>query len=235
MSRVSALFDLQQIDSRIDASTSRTLYLEQLLADTSSLDSAHQHVSEAETALVTARSRLKELEDIAQKQQQHATDLETKLYGGQIKGNKEMTAAQQEIETFRQRKKDTDDQTVEAMLGQEVAEAAFKSAKEKLVQAEQQDKAGHADHLREHTQLESEVAGLQAERAKHLKMAMPPDVPIYEKIRRQKQGVAVSEVMHGKLCGKCRVELPLAKQREIKGGNSIVLCPSCGRILFHKF
>lgn len=235
MSRVSALFDLQQIDSRIDASTARVLYLTQLLDDTTHLDNAHQHLSEAEAAFVTARSRLKELEDAAQKQQQHANDLEKKLYGGQIKGNKEMAAAQQEIENFRQRKKETDDQTVEAMMGLEEAEAGFKSAKEKLAQAEKEGEQGQVDHLRERDQLESEVAGLQAERAKRLKMVMPPDVPVYEKIRQQKQGVAVAEVMYGKMCGKCRVELPLAKQREIKGGNSIVLCPSCGRILFHKF
>src|SRR5437763_143374 len=131
MSRVSALFDLQQIDSRIDANNSRTSYLNQLLSDTAAIDSARQSVSEAEAALVAARSQLKELEDTAQQQQTHANDLEKNLYGGQIKGNKEMAAAQHEIETFRQRKKETDDQTVEAMMGLEEAEAEFKSAKAK--------------------------------------------------------------------------------------------------------
>ena len=235
MSRVSALFDLQQIDSRIDANTSRTSYLNQLLADTSAVDTARQAVSEAEAALVAARSHLKELEDAAQKQQSHANDLETKLYGGQIKGNKEMAAAQHEIETFRQRKKETDDQTVDAMLGLEEAEAGLKAAKAKLAQTEKEDEQGQAGHRQELRQLEAEVVGLQVERAKRLKMVMPPDVPVYEKLRQQKQGVAVAEVMYGKMCGKCRVELPLAKQREIKGGTYIVLCPSCGRILYHKF
>lgn len=235
MSRISALFDLQQTDSRIDAINSRILYLEQLLADTARLDSARQAVDEAEAALVTARSRLKELEDAAQKQQQHANDLETKLYGGQIKGNKEMAAAQHEIETFRQRKKETDDQTVEAMVGLEEAEADFRAAKEKLAQTEKEGELGRADHLREKDQLEAELVALQSERATRLKMVMPEHLPVYEKLRQQKQGVAVAEVMYGKMCGKCRVELPLAKQREVKGGLNIVLCPSCGRILFHKF
>jgi predicted nucleic acid-binding Zn-ribbon protein len=235
MTRISALFDLQQTDSRIDASNSRLLYLDQLLADTSSLDSARQALAEAEAALVTARSRLKELEGVAQNQQQHANDLEKKLYGGQIKGNKEMAAAQHEIETFRQRKKETDDQTVEAMVGLEEAEAAFKAAKEKLAQAGKDAEQDQAEHRREKAQLEVELEVLQTERTKRLKMVMPPDVAVYEKLRQQKQGVAVAEVMYGKMCGKCRVELPLAKQREIKGGTNIVFCPSCGRILFHKF
>src|SRR6476660_261551 len=153
MSRVSALYDLQQIDSRIDANVSRTSYLNQLLEDTSPLDTAHQSVSDAETALVAARSQLKELESTAQKQQQHANDLEKKLYGGQIKGNKEMAAAQQEIETFRQRNKETDDQTVEAMLGLEYAEANLKSAKEKLAQTQKEVDQGQAGHRQELGQL----------------------------------------------------------------------------------
>ncbi len=235
MSRVSALYDLQQIDSRIDANFSRSSYLDQLLADTSQLDTAHQAVSEAETALVAARSRLKELESTAQNQQQHANDLEKKLYGGQIKGNKEMAAAQQEIETFRQRKKETDDRTVEAMLLLEDAEANLKSAKEKLAQTEKEVAEGQAGHRQELAQLQTELAALQSQRTKDLRMVMPPDVPVYEKLRQQKQGVAVAEVMYGKMCGKCRVELPMAKQREVKGGTTLVTCPNCGRILYHKF
>jgi predicted nucleic acid-binding Zn-ribbon protein len=235
MSRVSALYDLQQIDSKIDADVSRTSYLNQLLSDTSQLETAHQTVSEAEAALVTARSQLKDLESTAQKQQQHANDLEKKLYGGQIKGNKEMAAAQQEIETFRQRKKETDDQTVEAMLTLEDAEAGLKAAREKLARTEKEVDQGNAGHRQELAQLQTELTELQGQRVKDLRMVMPPDVPVYEKLRQQKQGVAVSEVIYGKMCGKCRVELPMAKQREVKGGTTLVTCPNCGRILYHKF
>jgi predicted nucleic acid-binding Zn-ribbon protein len=235
MSRVSALYDLQQIDSRIDANLSRTSYLNQLLDDTSPLDTARQAVSDAETALVAARSQLKELESTAQKQQQHANDLEKKLYGGQIKGNKEMAAAQQEIETFRQRNKETDDRTVEAMVGLEDAEANLKMAKEKLAHTGKEVEQGQVGHRQELSQLQTELTGLQTQRTKELRMVMPPDVAVYEKLRQQKQGVAVAEVMYGKMCGKCRVELPMAKQREVKGGATLVTCPNCGRILYHKF
>lgn len=235
MSRVSALYELQQVDSKIDANASRTTHLNQLLEDTSKTDVATQAVSAAETAFVAARSQLKELESSAQKQQEHANDLEKKLYGGQIKGNKEMTAAQQEIETFRQRKKETDDQTVEAMLGLEDAEGTLKSAKENLGQTTKEVAQSLAAYRQELDQLQTELADLQTQRTKDLRMVMPPDVPLYEKLRQQKQGVAVAEVMYGKMCGKCRVELPMAKQREVKGGTTIVTCPNCGRILYHKF
>ncbi len=235
MSRVSVLFELQQTDSKIDSHLNSIANLEKSLADTSTVDAVRQATAEAEGQLVTARSSLRELEADAAKQETHANELESKLYGGQVKGQKEMAAAQHEIETFRQRKKDTDDRSVEAMVALETAEAGFKAAKARQASIEAEWEKALGAYREELKRLQVELEVARGEREKRLKMVMPPDVPVYEKLRQQRQGVAVSEVMMGKLCSKCRVELPMAKQRDIKGGNTLVNCPSCGRILFHKF
>ncbi len=235
MSRVSVLWELQQTDSKIDTLNTSITNIDRNLADTSAIEASRQATAEAEKNYVTARSKQRELEATAQQQEGHANDLEQKLYGGQIKGQKEMASAQTEIATYRQRKKETDDATVEAMVVLEGAEKAFKEAKEKGAATEAEwDRATKA-YREERIRLESESGNLKIEREKRAKMVMPPDMPVYEKIRQQRAGVAVAEVLNGKTCGKCRVELPMAKQREIKGGNQIVNCPSCGRILYHKF
>jgi uncharacterized protein len=235
MSRVSALFDLQQTDSKIDSHKATIVNLESAIADTSAVEKARAELGEAEAALVAARSRLHELEAEAQQQEEHANRLEKQLYDGHIKGQKEMAAAQTEIETFRKLKTETDDLSVEAMLELEVAETAFKEAKSGLAATEAEWQRAVVAYREERDRLEAELGPLQAERQKKLKMVMPPDVPIYEKLRQQKQGIAVSEVLYGKTCSKCRMELPLVRQREIKGGTVLIPCPSCGRILYHKF
>ncbi len=235
MSRVSALFDLQQTDSKIDSHTTTINSIAVALEDTSTIDAARVAVSQAETELVAARSALHELEAAAEKQAQHANKLEKDLYDGKIKGQKEMAAAQSEIVTFRQRKRETDDQSLEAMQGLEAAEAGLRAAKEKLAATEAEWQRATSAYREESARLQAELAPLHIEREKKLKMVMPPDLPLYDKLRQQKQGVAVSEVLYGKTCSKCRVELPLARQRDIKGGTNVVLCPSCGRILYHKF
>jgi predicted nucleic acid-binding Zn-ribbon protein len=235
MSRVSALYDLQQTDSKIDNHIATIANLDIAIADSSALESARAVVSAAETAFVAARSRLRELEAMAAQQEDHANKLEKQLYDGKIKGQKEMAAAQTEIDTFRKLKKETDDESVEAMVGAEETEAALKEAKEKLAATEAEWQRAVTAYREERARLDAELGPLQAERQKQLKMVMPPDIPLYEKLRQQKQGVAVSEVLYGKICSKCRMELPLVRQREIKGGTTIVPCPSCGRILYHKF
>jgi uncharacterized protein len=234
MSRVRALYDLQQIDSRIDGTNTSLTAIEEALKDTSTVDNARVAVGEAETALVTARNELKELEAKALKQKQHADDLEKKLYGGAIKGQKEMSAAQSEIETFRKLKNETDNTTVEAMVVVEDAEATFKTAKQSLADAQADYEKSTAALRQERDRLTSEMTPIQADRAKKLKMVMPPDVPVYEKLRQQKAGVAVVELLLGKTCAGCRVEIPMAKQRDVRGGTAIVNCPRCGRILYYK-
>jgi predicted nucleic acid-binding Zn-ribbon protein len=226
---------LQQTDSKIDSHTVTIANLDSAIADTSAVDGVRAAVSAAEATFVAARSRLRDLEATAAQQQDHANKLEKQLYDGNIRGQKEMAAAQTEIDTFRKHKKETDDESVEAMVALEEAENALKEAKEKLAATEAEWQRAVTAYREERTRLEAELGPLQAERQKNLKMVMPPDIPLYEKLRQQKQGVAVSEVLYGKICSKCRMELPLVRQREIKGGTTIVPCPSCGRILYHKF
>jgi uncharacterized protein len=234
MSRVRALYDLQQIDSRIDGTNTSLTAIEEALKDTSLVDNARTMLAEAESTLVTARNELKELEAKAQKQKQHADDLEKKLYGGAIKGQKEMSAAQSEIETFRKLKSETDNVTVEAMVAVEDAENTLKTAKQGLANAQAEYDKSTAALRQERDRLTAELTPMQADRAKKLKMVMPPDVAVYEKLRQQKAGVAVVELLLGKTCAGCRVEIPMAKQRDVKGGTAIVNCPRCGRILYYK-
>jgi len=234
MSRISALFALQQTDSEIDGRLASIAQIEVAMSNTATLEIAREAASEAETSFIAVRSKLRDLENAAEDSERHALELEKKLYGGQIKGTKEMGAAQSEIATFRQRRKEQDDQSVEAMVSLEEAEAANKAAKANLAEAQAEWDKSTASLKEEHARLEGQLPGLRSVREQRAKAAMPADLPIYEKLRGQKQSIAVAEVQNGKTCGRCRVELPLAKQQQVKSGMNIVNCPSCGRILFLK-
>lgn len=234
MSRVRALYGLQIVDSQIDAQLVLVSRAEAVLADTSSIDVPRQYLADVEAALSAIRSKQRDVEYESEKTAKHASDLENKLYGNQIKGVKEMAAAQQEIETFKQRHKELDDQTVEVMVLVEEAEASVKAAKAKLAEAEADKKKNDAASVEQKAQAAVELVKFRAQREQALKAVMPTDVSIYEKLRTQKQGVAVAEVLNGKLCGKCRVDQPTSKISIIKGGLQIVNCQSCGRILYWK-
>ncbi len=55
---------------------------------------------------------------------------------------------------------------------------------------------------------------------------------IYNRLRKGKSGIAISPVDKHKLtCRGCYKQLPPQKVMEVRRGEKIILCESCGRIL----
>ena len=85
------------------------------------------------------------------------------------------------------------------------------------------------------TQIEKDMEGLKLER-----QALSAEVPAallkqYEQIRRSRRGTGMAEIVGGKKCGGCNMQLPIhVIQKARKGGSGITRCPSCGRILWQK-
>lgn len=79
-------------------------------------------------------------------------------------------------------------------------------------------------------QLEERRVDLAADRAK-LATAVPENLlPLYERLFKTKNGVAVVPVDAGK-CGGCHMKLVPATLVRVQGGTTIVQCEDCGRIL----
>lgn len=232
MARIHALFRLQEIDSQIDSQNNIINRADAVIADLSSVDEAKGHLTEKDSALKNVLSKQRDNQYESEKAKKHYEDLEKKLYGNQIKGAKEVDNAQKEIENFKKRHKELDDEGIELMLAVESAEDQVKTAKVKLGEVEALKKELDAKQLEQKAAALIELERLNGLRGQALKAVMPPDVPIYEKLRSQKQGVAVAEILNGKICGKCRVEVPQSLRNNAKSGMQIINCQTCGRILY---
>jgi predicted nucleic acid-binding Zn-ribbon protein len=80
--------------------------------------------------------------------------------------------------------------------------------------------------------VETELAGVRAERdsrARELPRAVLAD---YEKILRARAGVAVARVTSTAICGGCRVSIRPQAIQELKAAATLMLCESCGRYLY---
>jgi predicted nucleic acid-binding Zn-ribbon protein len=54
----------------------------------------------------------------------------------------------------------------------------------------------------------------------------------YERIRKGRAGVAVSEAIEGR-CSKCHINIRPQFLQELKAGNAIMVCENCKRILYY--
>jgi uncharacterized protein len=84
------------------------------------------------------------------------------------------------------------------------------------------------------TSIDARERDLRAERD-----ALATEVPAgllrqYEQVRRSRRGLGMVELVDGRRCGGCNVQLPIHVVQKARKGGAVVRCPSCGRILWAK-
>ncbi len=79
--------------------------------------------------------------------------------------------------------------------------------------------------------LEAESAEVQAERDRLAADAPPAQLPLYERLLKIKNGVAIVPVTAGK-CSGCHIKLVASTLVKVKSGAEGVQCESCGRLLY---
>jgi predicted nucleic acid-binding Zn-ribbon protein len=199
-------------------------------------------VEALEKEVAAARARVEELRQAGaertKKRRQQEGDLKTAQDKLQhikhglhaIKSNREYTAAMNEIAAGEEAISRLEDALLELMEEGERAER-------ELVRREREQKGEEAGVRGRQEVLRQELAALQAEleetktaRAREAGEVSAELLARYEKIRANKNGVAVVPLADG-VCGGCASRLPPQLGLEVRAGEGLHYCPFCGRIL----
>ncbi len=225
-----ALYELQQIDSAIDARNA--------------LLNGADDGSGAQAALEAAQARLSELEEDVKKKQtrqrQLELDLETILaeraeksercYGGTVSDPKELSALAAKIDELTRNADRHEDMILELLERLEAAEAAL-AEQQATVERLTAEHARIVEHFDGSTsRAREEIAELQARRAELVPQIDPGLVHEYENLRARFDGIGVAALVDGK-CAVCNVAVPRVQQPMIERGAAAVKCESCRRIL----
>jgi len=124
-----------------------------------------------------------------------------------------------------------EDEQFEIMIEYEEADKAEKQAEKDLKQARGTAVEENAALAGEKLKLEEDLKTLLREKEAVLQSISPQSLKLYNQLRKTKRGVAVTAVSEGS-CNICGQALTPADQQSIRASNSLVFCPSCGRILF---
>lgn len=82
------------------------------------------------------------------------------------------------------------------------------------------------------SRIEGEAAELKGERAKLAAAAPETLLPLYERLLKNKNGLAVVPVSAGGQCGGCHMKLVAATMVKVQAGLDVAQCENCGRILY---
>lgn len=236
MGRQTELLELQEIDSRID----KLVKQRESIPERAEADGLGEEIGKIESVLSQLADHLHDAEREQarlENSEQTLTDKirreEKKLYGGSVVNPKELGSIQEEVASLKRKRDDLETTLLEAMESVEqrrVKVVEVTSRKEgteaRLRDAEQAYAAKAAD-------LDEQIASEGRSRTEAATRIAEDMLAAYEKVRRQKGGVAVGEMRDG-VCGACRVELPSQEVDRMRGSDSLWRCPQCRRILVER-
>ncbi len=192
---------------------------------------AHKRRAEMGRAALTANQKdRKKLEGDIQIQQQKASKLKDQMQGA--KTNEQYRAFQNEISYCENEIRKSEDQILDLMEKSEPLERNVKRAEQELkheIESVEKEK----NRIRDQSAATKKTLAEVLEERASIKNQMSPKLYAdYERIRRKTKGTVVAEIVDGR-CDACMITQRPQFLQELKTGNNVMYCESCGRILLY--
>jgi predicted nucleic acid-binding Zn-ribbon protein len=221
---------LQTIDQKIGELQREVATLPKHIAKIEKTLDSHVRRLEADRAALAANQKeRKGLEDDVKIQQQKISKLRDQML--LAKTNEQYRAFQNEIEYGEKEIRKNEDRILDLMGEAEPLEANVKKADTALKQEKQQVEA-EKTHARGATAKDEKLLeGLQADRKAAVTALKPAVNRTYERIRKKWNGSVIAEVVEGR-CSACQIMLRPQFNQDLKRGEEMMFCESCGRIVY---
>ncbi|MAT07531.1 MAG: hypothetical protein CL707_00240 [Chloroflexi bacterium] len=231
MNDMQSIFDLQMADLHISDIQSEIADITVKLSSDGDLLTINSRLEKINEALDIKESDKKSKERIITDLENKITELQGLLYDGVITNEKELQALEEQKVYATGELSSREDDLLELMI--EIEKLVDSRDKHRFaVDKLMEKKSSDLIHLSaKQKDLTATLDKKQSER-ETLVFNVPPDIlALYEKLKKNKAGQAVSK-LEGRLCGVCRVELPVKELQDAKAGVRLVQCNSCRRIIY---
>jgi uncharacterized protein len=231
MRKVDPLRELQAVDTAIDQARARLARIASQWGRREALDAAGTRRDAALVALRHQQGEQKDLELEIDKMRGKLKADSDKLYSGRVHSPRELDDLSKEVEQDRRQVSTREDRLLEVFDLVSAAEAAAREAEDAYQQTETAWKRDQEQMAAERKQVETEGQRLTAQRQQIVAHTDPASLRLYESLRRSKGGLAVVAIQQ-RTCQGCRIALPSSEEQKARTSTDLVLCSSCGRILY---
>lgn len=231
MSAALALYRLQQVDSQIDQAQTRLNAIRQTLENDAELQTASEVFATANAKLKSAEQLLKQSELEVEKQRLKMQQTEASLYGGLVQNPKELQDLQKDVASLKRHLETLEERQLEAMLAVETAEKDLEQASASLESIKSSRGVQFRDLTVESESLNKGLEKLSSERNAVMQDLASQALGVYEQLRKQRRGLAVTTLSDGS-CSACGTTLTPSQQQNARSTSQLFYCPSCGRVLY---
>lgn len=225
------LFQLQKIDSRIDALTKRLNEIDRLRNDNSFRMEIEKSLATVNDAYTHQKKNYDVIEEKVLAKRLKIEQSESSLYGGLVKNPKELQDLQTEIKSLKQSLATLEDDQLQQLVDMESTEAQVSTIDNSLKEFDAKLAIEFSALFAEEANKKLEKEKLLQERKAVLDQVKPEFLSTYQTLRKSKNGIAVAAIEDGS-CQVCGSTLTPADCQTAKSPSHMGTCSSCGRILY---
>lgn len=220
---------LQALDRKIVSLETEIATLPKHIAEIEKRLESHTRKLETDRAALTANQRdRKKMEGDIQIHEQKISKLKDQMLG--VKTNEQYKAFQHEIAYIEAEIRKSEDKILDLMEQSEPLDKNVKLAENEL-KKEQQHVEAEKKQARERTAVDQKELGEQrAERQTITTQMEPRFYSEYERIRKKTKNTPIADATEGR-CSACQIALRPQFFQDLRRGDKIMFCESCGRIL----
>ena len=231
LSDLKLVIRLQEIDNRLADFTREISALPKHIAEIEKKLVAHERKLEADrSALAANQKERKKCDADIQIQEQKISKLKDQMLSA--KTNDVFRAFQNEIEFCQNEIRKSEDRILELMGESEPLDKNVKAA-ELALKAEKAEVEAEKQQARERTAVDQKaVAELNQERGQLVAGISASVYQRYTRIGKMRRGIGIAEAVDGR-CSVCNMAIRLQFFQDLKKGDQVMACESCGRILYY--
>lgn len=220
---------LQALDRKIVSLENEIATLPKHIAEIEKRLESHTRRLETDRAALTANQRdRKKLEGDIQMHEQKVSKLKDQMLGA--KTNEQYKAFQHEIAYVEAEIRKAEDKILELMEQSEPLDKNVKLAETELKKEQQHVEAEKA-RARERTAVDQQELSQQRSERKNIADQLEPRFYAeYERIRKKTKNAPIADATDGR-CSACQIALRPQFFQDLRRGDKIMFCESCGRIL----
>ena len=220
---------LQALDRKIVSLETEIATLPKHIAEIEKRLESHTRRLEIDRAALTANQRdRKKLEGDIQVHEQKVSKLKDQMLGA--KTNEQYKAFQHEIAYIEAEIRKAEDKILDLMEQSEPLDKNVKLAEGEL-KKEQQDVDAEKKRARERTAIDQKELAEEHRERKNIAEALNPRFySEYERIRKKTRNSPIADATEGR-CSACQIALRPQFFQDLRRGDVIMFCESCGRIL----
>lgn len=230
MTNARALLRVQEIDQESAAIQTSLVDLKGKQGESHTLRIARDTVTSTSERVQLAQKAQQEREIQLDSITRKLSASQGRLYSGTVQNPKELQGLGEEVEYLNQRVDELQDAVLESLIEVEEAQEALRQGETSFSEIEDQWKAEQSDIAQELERLDTRSAQLANDRSILESQLEATDLELYNDLHRRKGSAPIACLIDG-TCNGCGVSLPVAEAHRVRGGEMLVFCSSCGRLL----